>query len=825
MTVAPYEPSAVEPVWAERWSRENRYAARDDGSRPRHYVLDMFPYPSGDLHVGHAEAWAIGDAVARHARMLGYDVLHPIGFDAFGLPAENAAIEHGVHPRTWTYTNIESQTATFRRFGVSFDWSRLFNTCDVEYYRWTQWIFLQLYRRGLAYRKSAAINWCPSCHTVLANEQVGAGRCKRCDHPVTSRDLVQWFLRITAYADRLLDDMELLDAWSDHVLAMQRNWIGRSHGADLVFTLRETGERIEVFTARPDTLAGVTFLALAPEHPLVTRLAERAGLEDRLARLLERVRDRSEADRAAGGRVHDGMFLEANADNPLNGEAIPVWVADYVLMEYGTGVIMGVPAHDRRDFEFARQHELPVRVVVQPEAAASGNRRPEAPYEGPGVLVNSAPFDGMADHRARLAVVEWLEARGLGAHSVRYRLRDWLISRQRYWGCPIPMIHCASCGEVPVPEASLPVLLPEIEDYRPTPTGASPLARAGEWVQVACPGCGGAARRDTDTMDTFVDSSWYFLRFCSLDPDRAIDREAVRRWMPVDQYIGGIEHAILHLLYARFITKALHDVGVLDLVEPFPRLVNQGMVLNGPLGAMSKSKGNGVDLMPVIERWGADALRITLLFAGPVEADIDWAHCSITGSERWLSRVWRMVLEAADRVRAAAAASGTSELRRITSQTIMAVSRDYEQRHFNTALAKLRSLVNELRDRAPSASDADVREAVEVLLKLLAPMAPFLTEALWRRLGHDESIHDCSWPQADPTLHRLDTVTMVVQVNGKVRDRIEVPVDIGQARMEELALASEKVGRALAGRPVGRVVVVPPRLVSIVVGGRAAVLR
>ncbi|MBI4730003.1 MAG: leucine--tRNA ligase [Acidobacteria bacterium] len=811
-----YDPGAVEPPLSEEWARQNAFAAPEAPKSPR-YALDMFPYPSGDLHVGHAEAWAIGDAIARFHWARGHDVLHPIGFDAFGLPAENAAIKRGIHPREWTYSNIATQTATFKRFGVSFDWSRAFNTCDPEYYRWTQWLFLKFLERGLAYRKGAAVNWCPSCRTVLANEQVVGGLCERCDAVVTKRDLVQWFLRITAYADRLLEDMSLLGGWSDRVLAMQRNWIGRSEGAEVAFAVAETGEEVPIFTTRPDTLWGVTFFVLAPEHPMAAGLAERAGLRAEFETFLERVRRRTEIERVATGRRREGMFLGAHARNPVNGEPVPIWVADYVLMEYGTGAIMAVPAHDQRDFEFARQEGIPVRVVIAPgDGTLDGDTMAEA-YDGPGVMVGSGEFDGTPAERGKAAVTRWLEEKGIGTGRVSYRLRDWLISRQRYWGCPIPIVHCRDCGEVPVPERELPVLLPEMDDLTPAETGESPLAKVEEWVSAACPRCGAAARRETDTMDTFVDSSWYYFRYCALDPERAVDPEAVRRWMPVAQYTGGIEHAILHLLYSRFFTKVLHDLGLVGFAEPFPNLLNQGMVLNGEKGAMSKSRGNAVDLMPTIERWGADALRITLLFAGPVEDDVDWADCSIAGSNKWLGRVWRLALDNAARAGSAGAPSGASDLRRATHRAVAGVTEDYERFRFNTAIAKLMTLVNESGDLAPRSSGEDVREALDAILRMLAPMAPFACEALWRRLGREPGIHRGGWPQVDPALVRVDTHTMVVQVNGKVRDRIEVPAAVSEERMRELALGSDKVGAHLGGRQIVRTVVVPPRLVNIVV--------
>jgi leucyl-tRNA synthetase len=810
-----YDPASFEPRWAERWVAERLYEAEEGSAKPKFYALDMFPYPSGDLHMGHLEAFSGGDAIARYKWMRGYNVLHPIGWDAFGLPAENAAIKRGgVHPKEWTYANIEQQRRSFVRLGMSFDWSRQFNTCDPSYYRWTQWLFLKLYERGLAYRKAAAVNWCPKDQTVLANEQVVGGRCERCDTPVTKRELEQWFFRITAYADRLLDDMAQLTGWSERVLTMQRNWIGRSEGADVRFRVVETGDEVVVFTTRPDTLWGVTFFVLAPEHPLARRLVAGTEREAAFEAFLERVRRRTEVERTAAGRRREGLFLGAHAENPVNGERVPIYAADYVLLEYGTGAIMGVPAHDQRDFEFARQEGLPVRVVIQPPGERlEGDRMVEA-YPGEGVMVASGPFDGTPTDVAVERVTRWLEERGLGRRAVRYRLRDWLISRQRYWGAPIPIVYCEVCGEVPVPEEDLPVLLPDDVDFQPG--GASPLARHPGFVRTSCPRCGAAARRETDTMDTFVDSSWYFFRYCRLDPERAIDPEAVARWMPVDQYTGGIEHAILHLLYSRFFTKVLHDMGLVPFTEPFPNLLNQGMVLMEG-AAMSKSRGNLVEPMPLVERWGADACRVTMLFANPFEEDLDWAHVSPEASHRFLARVWRLVLESAPRIAGAPPPSGAGELRRRTHRAIEGVTADLERFRFNTAIAKLMVLTNDIAELRDAASDADLAEAVRALLAMLAPFAPFLAEELWHRLGGEGSIHRTRWPEADATLTAAETATMVVQVNGRVRDRIEVPVTIGEQEMVDRAMASTRVRAHLDGKTVVRTVVVPPKLVNLVV--------
>ncbi|HJV04550.1 MAG TPA: leucine--tRNA ligase [Actinomycetota bacterium] len=805
-----YDPSHVEPKWARRWEEESLYAAGGpEDPRPRYYALHMFPYPSGDLHMGHAEAFAIADAIARYRWMQGNNVLHPIGWDSFGLPAENAAIRRGVHPKEWTYANIDKQRSSFRRYGVAFDWSRQFNTSDAEYYRWTQWLFLKLYERGLAYRKLAPANWCPKDQTVLANEQVVNGACERCGTLVVRKDLVQWFFRITEYAQALLDDMELLD-WSDRVLTMQRNWIGRSEGAEVDFEIAEIGEQITVFTTRPDTLWGVTFFAFAPEHPLVPRLAEAGGVSEEVAALLDRLQttpltNREQAD------SREGIPLGVHAVNPVNGEKVPCFVAPYVLMEYGTGAVMGVPAHDQRDFEFAREHDLEVRVVVQPENRSREASSMTEAYDHEGVMVNSGPFDGVRSPRSIEAVTRWLEEQGKGRPAVTYRLRDWLISRQRYWGAPIPIIHCERDGEVPVPEEDLPVLLPDDVDF--SPTGESPLAKHQGFVSVTCPRCGGPARRDTDTMDTFVDSSWYFLRFCSPHEDRApFDPDEVERWMPVDQYSGGIEHAILHLLYSRFFVKALHDMGLVSFREPFVRLLNHGMVIMS--GAkMSKSRGNLAEFTKELDMHGADVIRLTMLFANNPEDEIDWAVVSSDGIESWLGRVWRAVHDAAT-----TEGPDPEALRRTTHRTIQRATGLFERYRFNVAVARLMELTNEIRKTLDRGEPA--REAARALVLMLAPLAPFITEELWREaLGEEESVHRQRWPEFDRDLAREDTVTMVVQVDGRVRDTIEVDPSVSEDDAERLARESERARRAVGEREVARVIARPPRLVNLVTTG------
>jgi leucyl-tRNA synthetase len=813
-----YRPHELEEKWGPVWEEEGLYLGVDeDEERPRFYALDMFPYPSGDLHMGHAEVYAIGDAVARYRRMQGHNVLHPIGWDAFGLPAENAALKRAVHPKEWTYRNIEQQRRSFKRYGMSFDWRRQFNTCDPDYYRWTQWLFLKLFERGLAYRKLAAANWCPKDRTVLANEQVVGGRCERCDTPVVRKDLTQWFFKITDYADRLLEDMEQLPGWTDRVLTMQRNWIGRSRGAEIEFEIAETEDRVTVFTTRPDTLWGVTFLVFAPEHPMVLRLAEAGGTHLEVKDLLDRLQRMHVSEREAAG-IREGVDLGVLAVNPVNGEHVPCFVAPYVLLEYGTGAVMGVPGHDQRDFEFARAHDLQIHVVIQPAGASVEPEEMTEAWPHEGVMVRSGPFDGTPSPESIAAVVEWLEREGKGRAATSYRLRDWLISRQRYWGAPIPIVHCAVDGEVPVPEEELPVLLPEDVDF--SPTGESPLSTHRGFVSVACPRCGGEARRETDTMDTFVDSSWYFLRYCSPHDDaRAFDPEAVARWMPVDHYTGGINHAVLHLLYSRFVTKVLHDMGLVQCREPFMTLLNQGMVIMGG-SAMSKSRGNLVVFADELNRFGSDVIRVTMLFAGPVDLDVDWAAVSPSGVQKWLGKVWRVVWDVAARAPAGdgSPASGASDLRRATARAIKGVTADFEHVRFNVAVAKLMTLTTEIqRAIEGGAAAGDLREAAQALTLLLAPMAPFVTEELWREaLGHEASVHVSPWPVAPEELTREERVVLVIQVDGKVRDRITVQRDATEQECREAALTSDRVRRAMDGKEVLRTVVKPPRLVNIV---------
>ncbi|QBI21881.1 leucine--tRNA ligase [Egibacter rhizosphaerae] len=820
-----YDPQLIEPRWQERWEEADLFTADDASERPPFYALHMFPYPSGDLHMGHVEAFSLADAVARYQRLRGYEVMNPIGWDSFGLPAENAAIQRGVDPKEWTYANIETHVATMRRLGFAWDWSRRLHTSDPEYYRWTQWIFLQLYCAGWAYRDEALVNWCPSCSTVLANEQVIDGHCERCGAEIVKKPLTQWFFRITEFAQRLLDDMaELEGHWPDRVLTLQRNWIGRTEGAEVTFRVTGPGaspdeaEPIVVYTTRPDTLYGATFFVVAPEHPRAREWARAGGAEEALDEFLDRVRTKSDVEREAAGGEKDGVRLGVAAINPVNGERLPVFAADYVLMGAGTGAIMAVPAHDQRDLDFARAHDLPVRVVVQPEGEAplDAATMTEA-AAGEGTTTNSGPYDGLPWPETKQRLTADLEAQGLGAFAVNYRLRDWLVSRQRFWGAPIPIIHCGGCGLVPVPDEELPVQLPEPHEVDLRPEGESPLATSQDWVRVPCPECGGAATRDTDTMDTFVDSSWYYLRYCSPGRDDvAFDPGDLRRWMPVDQYTGGIEHAILHLLYSRFFTKVLHDLGHVDFVEPFTRLKSQGMVLNQG-AAMSKSKGNVVEPKEVVAQYGADTLRATMLFAGPIEDDIDWADVSTSGMHKWLGRFLRLV---DDHVvgRDETDASGDDALRRATHRAIAAVGEDFEGFKYNTALAKLMALTNEVGAavRERGASGQDVEDALAATAIMLSPIAPHVAEEAWHRLGRDGFVAEAGWPSHDPALLVEETVDVPVQVDGKVRGTMTV----GTASDEETAVTTarelDNVARHLAEREIVKTIWVPDRMLNFV---------
>jgi len=825
-----YDAQGIEKKWQERWAKDGLYSATVS-DRPAYYCLEMFPYTSGDLHMGHVRNYAIGDVISRFKRMRGFNVLHPMGWDAFGMPAENAAIERDLHPADWTYGNIRRLRAQLKSMGMSYDWNREVATCHPAYYKWTQWLFLTMYERGLAYKAEANVNWCPTCQTVLANEQVVGGLCWRCDSMVGKRELNQWFFRITEYADRLLEDLDELSGWPEHVRTMQANWIGRSEGAEIDFRLEDdqTGENavIPVFTTRQDTVFGVTYLVLAPEHPLVRKLIAGSPEEGRIRDFITETLALTTEDRMEAEKK--GVFTGRYAVNPVNDERIPIWIANYVLMDYGTGAVMGVPGHDQRDFEFARQNGLPIRVVIQnPERSLESANMTEA-YVEYGTMANSGCFDGLPSEEGQAAVADYLEERGWGRRKINYRLRDWLISRQRYWGAPIPIVYCRECGMVPVPEEDLPVELPR--DVQLGGRGGSPLERHEGFVRCICPRCGGEARRETDTMDTFLCSSWYYLRYTSArDEDRPFDPEEARYWMPVDQYTGGIEHAVLHLLYSRFVTKVLHDSGWVHVHEPFKDLLTQGMVLKDG-GAMSKSRGNVVAPDDIISRYGADTARVFILFASPPEKDLDWSEEGVGGAHRFLLRVWRAVMDFKQDFPSGQGSlpihpltEEDSELHRTTHWAIRKVTEDIEERfHFNTALSALMELVNGIyryREAVREGRNAGIlSEALSSLVLMLAPFAPHLSEELWHRLGQVESVHLQTWPEHREEALRRERVTIVIQVDGKVRDRVEVPADIAERELKHLVLSRPRVQEFVDEQRVVRCIVIPRRLVNVVTDG------
>ncbi|HEY7381932.1 MAG TPA: leucine--tRNA ligase [Gaiella sp.] len=818
-TMERYDPQVIEAKWQQVWDAEQAFVVPNPGPgelvdhRDKTYVVEMLPYASGELHMGHVLNYTIGDVLCHLRRRRGLRVLRPMGYDAFGLPAENAAIKEGGHPRVITERNIRTIREQMRRMGWAIDWSREISSHEPEYYRWTQWLFLRFFERGLAYRKEAAVKWCPNDQTVLANEQVIDGHCERCGAEVEAKSLTQWFFKITDYADELLDEMELLEQWPERVLTMQRNWIGRSQGARVVFTVEGSGEELPVFTTRPDTLFGATFFVLAPEHPLVPELVAGTEHEGAVLDYVRHAAARSTVERET--KEKDGVFTGRHAVNPVNGESIPIWVADYVLIEYGTGAIMAVPAHDERDHAFAERYGIEIRQVVAPADGGAGQDEGAfVAHTENEVLVNSGGFTGLPAPEGKRAITEWLSAQGKGEATVGYRLRDWLLSRQRYWGCPIPIVHCEACGAVPVPDDQLPVLLPEVEDYMPK--GRSPLAAAEDWVAVACPACGGAGRRETDTMDTFVDSSWYFIRYCDPGNDHEpFSREIADYWLPVNQYIGGVEHAILHLLYARFFTKVMNELGLLGFREPFARLFNQGMI-TAHGAKMSKSKGNVVNPLEYAERYGADAVRIYTLFMGPADEDMDWQDAGIDGAWRFLNRLWRVAHEQAAQTGGAGAAEAgvDTALARKAHRTIAKVTDDIDRRFlFHTPIAAVMELVNEIQ-RSPD--DPAARFSAETAVSLIQPYAPHFAEELWQHLGH-ERLWEHPWPVADPALLVEDQVEVVVQVNGKLRDRLHVPAGTSEEELVALALASERVQAHLNGGEPRKTIVVPDRLVNIVV--------
>ncbi|MEA4923733.1 MAG: leucine--tRNA ligase [Syntrophomonadaceae bacterium] len=820
-----YDFKVIEPKWQKVWEENAFFKVAENPAQPKYYNLEMFPYPSGNLHMGHVRNYAIGDVIARFKTMNGFNVLHPMGWDSFGLPAENAAIKHGHHPAQWTYANIENMKVQLKTLGISYDWDREVATCKPDYYKFTQWMFLKLYENGLAYKKSAAVNWCPSCQTVLANEQVVEGACERCETVVEKRQLAQWFFKITDYAQRLLDDLALLPGWPEKVKTMQRNWIGRSEGCQFDLAIEGSDEILTVFTTRADTVFGVTYMVLAPEHPLVEKISSGTSQEKAVQEFKHRMQFLSDVARTSTDTEKEGVFTGAYAINPMTGEKIPIWIANYVLMDYGTGAIMAVPAHDERDFEFARKYNLPVKVVIKAEESpADGDTMQEA-YTGDGVMVNSPGYEGLSISEGQKQIIAYMKSRGIGHGTINFRLRDWLISRQRYWGAPIPMVYCDDCGLVPVPYEQLPVLLPEDVEFKPS--GESPLNYVESFYKTTCPCCGQPARRETDTMDTFVCSSWYFDRYC--DPHNGItpfNKEAVDYWMPVDQYIGGVEHAILHLMYARFFTKFLHDINMLSCDEPFTNLLTQGMVLKDG-SKMSKSKGNVVSPEEIINTYGADTARLFILFASPPERDLEWSDQGVEGSFRFLNRVWRLVTGCAEDIQDVRLPKNFGELepaarklRFKTHATIKKVSEDIQERfNFNTAISAIMELTNMLYAyQDQDEQDLPVlKEAIDTLMVLLSPFSPHICEELWHICGHADSICHQAWPRYDEAALVQDEVEIAVQISGKVRDRLTVPAGIAKAELEKMALEQTRIQDLINGRTVVKVVVVPGKLVNIVV--------
>jgi leucyl-tRNA synthetase len=823
-----YDPRRLEAKWQKFWEEAGLFNAQEDNNRPKYYVLEMFPYPSGRIHMGHVRNYTIGDVVARYKRMRGFNVLHPMGWDAFGLPAENAALAHGLHPAKWTHDNIDYMRVQLKALGYSYDWPRELATCDPDYYRWEQLVFIEMFRRGLAYKKQAPVNWCPRCQTVLANEQVEDGACWRCDTPVTLKELDQWFFKITAYAEELLADLDQLEHWPERVLTMQRNWIGKSLGAEINFPLADGGEPIMVFTTRQDTLWGATFMSLAPEHPRALELAQGTAQEGEARSFVDYWKAQNRSRGVLEEITKEGVFTGRHCVNPVTGWQMPIFVANFVLMEYGTGAVMAVPAHDQRDFEFAKKYDLPVKVVIQPPGQELKPETLEGAYEDEGILVNSGLFTGMASAKAREIISAFLEEKGLGKRSVHFRLRDWGISRQRYWGAPIPIIYCERCGLVPVPASDLPVVLPlnvEIEWV-----GHSPLAVLESFWKVRCPTCGGPGRREVDTMDTFVESSWYFLRYaCANYREGVLDRNRVDYWLPVDQYIGGIEHAVLHLLYARFFTKVLRDLGLVALSEPFQRLLTQGMVLKDSV-KMAKSKGNVVDPDDLIQQYGTDTTRLFLLFAAPPEKDLEWSDQGVAGCSRFLNRLWNMVHTLLPDLQMVNPYIGAgmelseelAEFRHKVHKTIKKVTEDIEDSfHFNTAIAAVMELVNAFYlvvENVPRDNTAKrvFREGVEAILHLVNPMVPHIAEDLWQTLGNEGSVQLCGWPQAQPEALVESAFTLVIQVNGKVRKRLPVPTSATKEQIEAWALGDPDIQKWLKGQPPKRVVHARGKLVNIV---------
>ena len=814
-----YPFAKIEKKWQEQWRDSDIFKAEYKPGKLKYYLLEMFPYPSGKIHMGHVRNYTIGDVAARYKLMRGFNVLHPMGFDAFGQPAENAAIKNETHPAIWTHKCIDWMREELKHMGFSYDWEREVSTCDSDYYKWNQWIFLKMFEKGLAYKKASNVNWCPACETTLANEEVIDGGCWRCHSKVEQKDLEQWFLKITEYRERLLEDLEQLNYWPDRVLAMQTNWIGKSEGVRIYFPLNGGDERIPVFTTRADTIFGATYIVLAPEHPLVKDIIKGKPQEKEVLKFIKKVGKESKVVRSSSDVKKEGVFTGAFAVNPVNDEKVPIWTADYVLMEYGTGAIMAVPTHDQRDFLFAKEHNLPMRIVI--ERPGARDERPadlKEAYEGDGIQINSGQFDGFSNRDAKMKIAEWMEQIGIGKIETEWRLRDWLISRQRYWGTPIPIIYCRQCGIVSVPYADLPVKLPEKASF--TGKGGSPLSKIKEFVEVNCPRCNSTGRRETDTMATFFDSSWYFLRFCSPKFDKApFDNQEAKYWMQVDQYIGGIEHAILHLLYSRFFTKFFQDIGMVAFSEPFTRLLTQGMVLKDG-EVMSKSKGNIVDPDGIIKKYGADTLRMYILFVGPPQTEMEWNEKGIEGSFRFLNRVWRLVEHAKALKLEGLKSSGEKvlkEVERKTHETIKRVTEDIEQFEFNTAISAIMELVNAIYSLEFKVYSKEAKDAIEAVVILLSPFTPHVCEEMWGRLGYGPSILKTPWPKYNPEILRREEVMIIVQVNGKVRSRVNLPVDLNEADLKKAVLSDETVKKWIEGKEIKNFVVVPNKLVNLVI--------
>ncbi len=818
-----YNHSEIEAKWQKYWEDNHSFKTVEDESKKKYYVLEMFPYPSGKLHMGHVRNYSIGDVVARCLKMQGYNVLHPMGFDSFGLPAENAAIQRGVEPGKWTWSNIAEMEEQLKQLGLSYDWDREVQTCNPDYYKWMQWIFIQFYKKGLAYKKENPVNWCPSCQTVLANEQVVDGCCERCKSPVGKKNLSQWYFKITDYADRLLDNLDKLEGWPTKVKTMQRNWIGKSIGAEIDFPIDGTDKLMKVFTTRADTLFGVTYMVMAPEHPYVMELVKGTEYEAPVLEYLDKVEHMNDIERTSTTNEKTGVFIGHYAVNPVNGKKVPIFISDYVLMGYGTGAIMAVPAHDQRDFDFAKKFELDIIPVVDPGTEEIDVNNLTEAFAAEGTMINSGKFDGMNNKEAIEAVIEWLDGEGIGKKTVNYRLRDWLISRQRYWGTPIPMIYCEHCGWVPEKEENLPVLLPEDVEF--TGTGASPLTTSATFSDCTCPVCGAKAKRELDTMDTFLDSSWYFLRYCDpKNPDEAFNKEKVDYWMDVDQYIGGVEHAILHLMYARFFQMALYDLGLVSMEEPFKNLLTQGMV-NKDGRKMSKSIGNVVSPEEIISKYGADTARLFILFAAPPERELDWSDAGVEGSYRFLNRVWRLVADFTNAYQGGADAytiktAADKELNYVLNTTIKKVTEDVGGRFsFNTAISSIMELVNELYKykELEDANQAFMKKAIETLVVILSPFTPHICEEMWEGLGYTDSLHDVVWPAYDEAALVKDTVEIVVQINGKVKEKLHVANGLSRDDLQTEALSDDKVKALIEGKNVVKVIAVPNKLVNIVI--------